>query len=338
MLPEEATPCAEAFDSPDWRFSIEWEGARALLFAAEDGSLRLQAGTGADLTPRFPDVAAARDQVLRCPAVLDGVVAVLDPSGKPDLAALGVRLAAGAAEAAALPAAFLASDVLHLGGSSTARWPLSRRLDALAGLVGGGSIVQVPDHVEGRGLALAEAATARGLGGLLARRSSAQYRPGVASPDRLSIALLPRATCLVAGVEVTRHSPAGRLLLAEHVDGRLLYAGRVDGPRDRRADAWLRGRVAALRGGAPPADAPHHGPVTWLRAGVCATVGHAGRDAGGMLVDPQLIVVRDDVDPAWCVRRAPAPPPQDARSLGFAPTVLLPLPLDDAFPLPRGRS
>jgi ATP-dependent DNA ligase len=338
IRPEEAIPCYEAFDSPDWRFSVEWEGCRALLFLATGGSVRIQAATLADLTQRFSDVARAGSELLRRPAVLDGVVAVLDPTGKPDLPSLCLRAAAEDMTGATLPAVFLATDLLHLDGATTMGWPLDRRLETLGGLVESGSTIQVPDHVAGRGLALAEAAQARGLAGLLARRAGAPYRPGLASPDRLRIELAPRVTCVIAGVEQTRHSSAGRLVLAEQVAGRLVFAGRVDGPRDAVADGWLRRRLTELRSDSPMVDVAAESINTvWLRPLLCATVAHSGRDARGVLREPVLIAVRDDVDPAWCVRREPLPPPRDERGSAFLPTVLMPLPMDDTVLLPRLR-
>ncbi len=338
IRPEQPVPCAEPFDSPDWRFSVEWSGSRALLFAAEGGGARLQAETLADLTPRFPEVAAAGRDVLRRPAVLDGTIAVLDPTGRPDLDALGVRLATGAATAGELPAVFLVTDVLHMRGTPTMAWELDRRLDTIAGLVESGTTIQVPDHVVARGGALAAAAAGRGLSALLARRAGAPYRPGVASPDRLRIELTPQADCAVVGVEPTRQSPVGRLLLAEHAGGRLIMAGRVAAPRERRIDEWLQRQVRALRVAAPPVapDAPA-ARTTWLRPQLVATVAHAGRDARGVLREPSLLVVRDDIDPAWCVRRLPQAAPQEGGRASFVPTVLVPLPLDDAVLVPRAR-
>ena len=73
---------------------------------------------------RFPDVSAAASVRGGRGAVLDGVIAVLDREGRPDLAGFGRRLAAGAAAAAELPAVYLCSDVLHLDGRSAwaGRW------------------------------------------------------------------------------------------------------------------------------------------------------------------------------------------------------------------------
>ena len=118
-IPVEASvPCAEPFDDRDWLFSVDWDGARALLFLDPGGAVRLQGELPGDLAVRFPDVSAAASVRGGRGAVLDGVIAVLDREGRPDLAGFGRRLAAGAAAAAELPAVYLCSDVLHLDGRS----------------------------------------------------------------------------------------------------------------------------------------------------------------------------------------------------------------------------
>src|ERR1019366_6405754 len=92
VLPEFSVPCVGAFDDPDFRFSIDWDGARTLLFASP-GAIRLQSETLADVSDRFPEIPAAALPLAPRSAVIDGVVAVLDPSGCPDLVALGERMA-----------------------------------------------------------------------------------------------------------------------------------------------------------------------------------------------------------------------------------------------------
>jgi bifunctional non-homologous end joining protein LigD len=335
---EASVPCAEPFDDLDWLFSVDWDGARSLLFLDPGGPVRLQGETLTDLAHRFPDVAGTVAGPQPRPAVLDGVIAVLDAQGRPDLSALGRRLADGLALAADLPAVYLAFDVLHLDGRPTIGWALDRRLEALRGFAGNGDVLQVPDHVRGRGRALAAAAAARGLPALIARRGSAPYRPGVGSPDRLRIQLANQTTCVLAGI-VERRRGAPRLILGEHVDGRLVFAGQVEGPHDQMVARWLTQRSAALGVSAAMLEGVQPVDATWLRPALSATVRHQGRGPGGALLHPTLVAVRDDVDPRWCVRRPPvAPPPATSDGTGFAPTLLVPLPLGDATLLPRPRA
>jgi bifunctional non-homologous end joining protein LigD len=331
---EASVPCSEPFDDRDWLFSVDWDGARALLFIEPGGAIRIQGEMPVDLARRFPDVAAAAAIPGGRGAVLDGVIAVLDREGRPDLAGFGRRLAAGAAAAHELPAVYLGCDLLHLDGRSTLGWSLDRRLDALGELTGQGDALQVPDHVRGRGEALAAAAAGRGLAALLARRASAPYRPGVASPDRLRVALTNQTTCVVAGI-VSRRRGATRLILGEHVDGRLAFAGHVDGPQDQLVAGWLERRATELTIKGAPLDGVQPVNATWLRPALTATVRHQGRGTAGSLLRPVLLAVRDDVDPRWCVQRPAVAGPRELRAgTRFSPTLLMPLPLGDAA-LPR---
>jgi bifunctional non-homologous end joining protein LigD len=332
---EASVPCAEPFDDRDWLFSVDWDGARALLFVDPGGAVRIQGEMPSDLARRFPDVSAPAAVRGGRGVVLDGVIAVLDSEGRPDLTGFGRRLAAGPAAAADLPAVYLCSDVLHLDGHSTVGWPLDRRLDALSRLTGESDSLQTPDHVRGRGAALAAAAAGRGLAALLARRASAPYRPGVASPDRLRISLANQTTCVVAGFLPQRRGGT-RLILGEHVAGRLTFAGQVDGPRDRLVEGWLARQVSDLTVSATPLDGVQPVKATWLRPALTATVLHHGRSPGGSLLRPTLLAVRDDVDPRWCVQRpAVAGPLQQQAGTRFSPTLLMPLPLGDAAAMPQ---
>jgi bifunctional non-homologous end joining protein LigD len=333
---EASVPCSAPFDDQNWLFSVDWDGVRALLFIDPSGAVRIQGDMLTDLARRFPDVAASVALPQGRGAVLDGVIAVLDAQGRPDLAGLGRRLAAGPVAAAELPAVYLAFDVLHLDGRPTFRWSLDRRLDALSGLAGHSDVLQVPDHVRGRGTALAAAASERGLVALLARRGNAPYRPGVASPDRLRIPLSNQTTCVVAGI-VERRLRGTRLILGEHVAGRLTFAGQVDGPSDPLVARWLSQQAAGLGSSVATLEGVQPVTATWLRPMLTATVRHRGRSPGGALLHPSLLAVRDDVDPRWCVQRPPVAAPLDIEAGSrFAPTLLIPLPLGDAAVLPRG--
>ncbi|MBV8195510.1 MAG: hypothetical protein JOY80_08270 [Candidatus Dormibacteraeota bacterium] len=331
LRPEVATPCREPFEDVRWRFSVDWDGIRALLFVSAQGEVRLLTEAATDIAARFPELRRAAEHLSRLPVVLDGAVVVLDHQGRPDLETLGLRSALGADGALQVPAAYLATDVLHAGTGSTLEWALERRLELLAELVTSQGILQAPETVEGRGVALAAAAGERGLGAVMARRAAAPYRPGLPSPDRLHIALRSRTTCVVVGVEEGAQRP--QLLLAEYDGGRLLWSGRVKGPRHTVVERWLADRAAAAAVAESPLSGPRlhrftrAGDVIWLRPSITATVGHRGRLADGSLRDPSLIAVRDDADPRGCLRREPVPPPQAEGARTFAPTVLLPLPL-----------
>ncbi|MGA4966953.1 ATP-dependent DNA ligase [Streptomyces pseudogriseolus] len=82
LPPERALPGGLAFEQrPD--------GYRALLFAGPGGHAHLQSRNGSDLSPAFPEIAAA-DRALRVPLVLDGEL-VVTAEGRLDFGQLHQR-------------------------------------------------------------------------------------------------------------------------------------------------------------------------------------------------------------------------------------------------------
>jgi bifunctional non-homologous end joining protein LigD len=324
--PEVSTPCAAAFDGDDWLFSVEWEGSRCLLISGRDGSLRLQGEMGI-LDERFPEIVAAGPLVDSREAVVDGSVCVLDSLGRPDLGALFTRVSEATVGRPA--AVFLATDLLSVEGQPLGRRPLLERLALLAGLLPPESRLQVPDHVAGHGRALAAAAASRGLTALLARRANAPYRAGVASPDRLRIALTERRDTVVAGWFST---PDGvRLVLADWSDRRLGLVGTaaLSGAAVTR---WLATAVEVGADLAPVEGATADLGVTWVRPRLVATVEpEPSTEPTVGLSSHRLVALRDDVNPQWCLRRVPIDPPDSDAQLPlrpFSPTVLSALPIE----------
>jgi bifunctional non-homologous end joining protein LigD len=319
LATEASTPCSAPFDGDDWLFSVDWEGSRCLLIAGDDGSIRLQ-GENAPLDDRFPEIVAAASFCAGRTAILDGTICILDGQGRPDLAALFRRVAAGNAQPLAV---YLVTDVLYLDGEALTARPLLARLAALGDLIPRDSRIQLPDHVVGHGRALASAAGGRGLAAMLARRQGARYQAGMASPDRLRISLSKRRDAVVVGWRSMASCP--RLLLGDWARGKLSLVGTalVEDPAARR---WLTAMAEPATDTAVD-DRDAAGPgVTWVRPRLVATVDAA---VAGLSADAlpewRLVALRDDVDPMWCVRRPPADPPQASAHQPlrpFSPTVL----------------
>jgi bifunctional non-homologous end joining protein LigD len=338
LRPEVSVPCSAAFDNQDWRFTVDWDGMRAMLVVGAGEESRLVDELGGDAGSSFPEILAAAAPLSGRTAVLDGVVAALDGDGRPDLAALCARLGPGLPSSAGQAAVYLATDLLHLDGAPLVAWPLDRRHQALAALLAPQARLQVPGWVSGHGRAFCEAAAERGLPAVLARLGDSPYHPAMASPERLRIALEERADAVVVGVVAAvppsrqgRRPPIAALLLAEQVDGHLVDAGRVGAGLSQAMEGWLWSLADTLTVLRPAvsSDAGAGEPVLWLRPALVATVRHHGRDAAGRLRMPSVVALRQDRDPARCVRRAPVPPPAETPVAGgFRPTVLHTLPFD----------
>ncbi|MEU3558257.1 ATP-dependent DNA ligase [Streptomyces fragilis] len=111
------------------------DGYRALLFAGP-GRAHLQSRNGSDLTPAFPDLAAAA-RALPGVTVLDGECVVAS-GGRLDFSALQSRArrrGAGARTAAVEhPAHLVVFDILELAGRSLLSEPYHSRRDTLVSL------------------------------------------------------------------------------------------------------------------------------------------------------------------------------------------------------------
>jgi bifunctional non-homologous end joining protein LigD len=179
LRPMPAEPCAEAFDDPGFGFELRWDGHRALCLTTSEGS-ELRDGAGRDLTPAHPALADLRRVLLCQEAVLDGAVVALDATGRADREAL----VAGRA-----PVSYMAFDLLYLDGAWLLDRPWEERRALLARVVApeGPPRLMHSDHVLEHGRALYEAAAARGVGGVVAKRLGSAYRPGVRTSDWMTV-------------------------------------------------------------------------------------------------------------------------------------------------------
>lgn len=176
------TPRDRPFDSPHFLFEPAWGGRRALAFVGPaetpgTGEVRLVAAGGEDLSARLPELAGLAVRVSARSAVLDGELVVVDGRGRADPGALERRLAGQPGR----PVAYLVFDILHLDGRWLLRTALARRREALRRTLRPGDEVVMVPAIAGEGRALHDAVTAQGIAGVLARRRSSPYLPGVRS-------------------------------------------------------------------------------------------------------------------------------------------------------------
>jgi bifunctional non-homologous end joining protein LigD len=133
--------------------------------------------SGNELIERLPELAGIAVRVAARSAVLDGELVVVDGQGRADDHALRARLNGGPGRAVA----YLVFDLLHLDGRWLLNQPLEKRRSVLRKVLRPGDEVVVVPAIAGEGRALHAAVTAQGVAGVLARRRSSPYLPGVRS-------------------------------------------------------------------------------------------------------------------------------------------------------------
>jgi bifunctional non-homologous end joining protein LigD len=201
VAPMWPTARPDAFDSPDFLFEPTWGGHRARAVVGPSdrpggGEVRLVDPNGLELAARLPELAGLAVRVAARSAVLDGELVVVDGRGRADDQALRERLSGHPGR----PVAYLVFDILHLDGRWLLNLPLEKRREQLRRVLRPGDEVVVVPAIVGEGRALYDAVVAQGIAGVLARRRTSPYLPGVRS-------VLWRSILAVAGRG--EPSPAG---------------------------------------------------------------------------------------------------------------------------------
>src|SRR5829696_9157267 len=293
---------------PGWAYEFKWDGVRTLAEVRPAG-FTLTSRLGNDVTAAYPELAGLAG--VAGDVLLDGEVVSL-VGGRPSFSALQSRMhvrktAEARRLASVAPVTYLAFDVLRLDGADLTGRPFAERRAVLEGLVVGPHWTVSPLFDDGP--ATAQAATENGLEGVVAKRLSSVYRPGVRTADWIKVRFGRRQEFVVGGWE---HGEGGRaggigaLLLGVYEGDRLIYAGQVG---TGFSAAALRSMERRLRPSvvdrspfaAMPPDVRGR-PITWVRPEVVVEVEFAEWTVEGRLRFASFQGVRTDKRPVEVVR------------------------------------
>jgi bifunctional non-homologous end joining protein LigD len=156
----------------------------------------------------------------------------------------------------------------------------------------------------------------RGGEGIIAKRVSAPYLPGVRSRDWLKLKLEFRQEFVVGGWTEPRNTRQhiGALLLGYYDHGRLIYAGNMGGGFDNAGLADMYELLAPLaRKASPFEEVPRpREPVHWVRPKVVVEVKFNEWTADGKLRQPIYVGTRDDKDAKTVKREGTSVQPHGA--------------------------
>jgi bifunctional non-homologous end joining protein LigD len=324
-----AEPRDEPFTSDDWVFELKLDGYR-ILAAKRGHDVLLLTRNGLDYTAVFPEVARALKALPHDACILDGEVVAMDEQGKPSFARLQRRgrltnsLEIGQA-AVELPATFFAFDLVAFEDFDLRDIPLVERRRLLLEIVPRLGAVRGLDFIAREGELMFREVMKLGLEGIIAKRADSTY-----IARRSSNWLKIKADCtgdfVIVGYTQPKGTRAfiGALQLAEFVEGRLCYVGRVGTGMD---DATLRELIGlispdirrdapchgmAVTPGAEPLPSegiPETATTTWVEPRYVCEVQYREITPDGLLRHSSFLRLRDDKRPDECER---------ARSVGGA--------------------
>jgi bifunctional non-homologous end joining protein LigD len=276
---------------PGWALEVKFDGVRAIGYAGP-GGLVLYSRNDRDISRCYPEVAALD---LEAGLVVDGELVALDGRGRPDFGLLQQRMhvAKPAADLIFRVAVqYVVFDVLRRDDRSLLAQPYQDRRAVLGGLgLGERGLVVPGNFTETPGAVVMAAVAQQGLEGVVAKRLTSPYQPGVRSRSWIKTPIRHSAEVIIAGWALSSGNAGvlGALLLAAYgPDGELVYVGDVGDRVHRRRPPPSAGAVAAVaargstarggvRAGPRLAGTP---PGQERRALGAAQVGRGGRVSG----------------------------------------------------------
>ncbi len=313
-------------DAQQWAYEIKWDGVRAIVYS-RPGELRVQSRNLNDITDSYPELARLNRALSSHSAILDGEIVALDEHGRPSFAALQRRMhVANSAQARRLmrerPVTVMLFDLLWLDGHSLMGLPYGERRERLRALGLSGESWQTPEHVIGEGEALAQAAAAQRLEGVVAKRLDSPYAPGVRARTWVKVKTVGRQELVVGGWmsgKGKREGTVGALLLGVHdEDGSLRYVGRVGSGFSELELERLSRALEPLRRERSPFTTGARAPrgAVFCEPQLVVEVEFAQWTRSGSLRAPTYQGLREDKDAATVVREqaTPAPLAIDERS------------------------
>jgi bifunctional non-homologous end joining protein LigD len=292
MLLRPGLPPAGARDR--WALELKWDGMRAQVRVARDGSWCLRSRPGRKCSDQFPELAAVAVALDGREALFDGELVCLGADGCPDFHRLRRRLSASDARAASLlaaqhPATLIVFDVLHLDGRAVRVLPYHARRELLERtLPDDGRSWRLPAPLTGALDAVLDVTRAHQLEGIVAKRVDAPYEPGRRSGSWLKHKHRRQETFAVTGWRPApdRARRPDAIFVARASDDQLRPAGTAElglsaGERQRLRAALQQRHVGTRRG-------THH-----VAAGIWVDVDFHGGQTGP-LRDAVMRAVRVD--------------------------------------------
>jgi bifunctional non-homologous end joining protein LigD len=157
---------------PGWLHEIKHDGFRVLAWKQGE-RVQVWSRRGADFTDRFARIADAVQGLDAEEVMIDGEAVVFQDDGRSDFHALLTKR--GWTEAA-----FVAFDLMRLGGDDLRQRPLEKRREALMWLVAKrrGDGIVFSDALEAEGALVFAKACEMGLEGIVSKREGSFYKSG----------------------------------------------------------------------------------------------------------------------------------------------------------------
>jgi len=305
-------------DTTSWVFEPKWDGVR-VIGRAWSGELRLTSRAGNDITSAYPELGGLSAALGHHAAVVDGEVIAFDAKGRPSFERLQRRMHVrnpGRSLMSEVPVLYALFDLLWLDGRLLTGEPLTERRRLLDELRLRGPSWQtttaLPDMSDEDRL---ENVRTAGLEGYVAKLGSSRYAPGRRSKEWVKVKCVRQRELVVGGWSEGERGRSGQIgsLAVGWVDPSvpapadhpfaLRYSGQVGSGLSDLLLQTLSLSFRELATESSPFVSPPATPrgLHWVRPSVVVQVAFNEVTTAGVLRQPSIKGLRNDVDPATVV-------------------------------------
>jgi bifunctional non-homologous end joining protein LigD len=286
VAPMLATLVHKAFSRPNWVFEEKYDGVRMLAYK-EGSKVSLISRNSIDRTTRYPEIAATLGKLPVDTLLLDGEIVVFDVHGISHFQLL--QQGKGKPQYAVF-------DCLYSDGKDLRREPLTLRRKVLEQVVKVRGKVGIAARLANDGIAAYEAATKRGLEGVIGKDSDAPYTEG-RSKAWLKVKINQQEEFVIGGFTAPEGSRGhfGALLLGAFHDRQLQYVGKVGTGFNEEILSSLHHKLKHLvRGRSPFSSNVREETATFVTPKLVAQIAFTERTKEGKLRHPVYLGLRDD--------------------------------------------
>ena len=284
----------EAFDSDDWLFEIKWDGYRAVS-GISGGKVELYSRNNLSFNSRYPEIV---EELSTWPidAVLDGEIVALDENGHSRFQFLQNWMSDQQGTLR-----YYMFDILWLEGYDLREVSLIDRKKILKQIMPQSDAICYSDHVEKNGVKFFEAASERGLEGIIAKKKNGTYETDTRSKNWLKIKTALRQEAVIVGFTEPAGSRSyfGALVLGIYENGKLEYAGHTGTGFTQKTLKEVWGKLEPLITDKSPFDVKPKTrlPATWVKPKLICEVKFQEWTQGHIMRVPVFMGLRADKKP-----------------------------------------
>lgn len=291
ISPMTASLQREPFDNKDWYFEIKWDGYR-IIARKQKNKIELISRNRNRFTGNFPSIAEALRNFDH-DFIIDGEIVVVDENGKTSFQMLqnylkerkGIVL-------------FYVFDILYLDGFELIKVPFEQRRRFLEKLIRGNKFIKVSEALKEKGISLMSEVAKIGGEGIIAKKNSSLYYPGVRTENWLKIKRVLAQEAVICGFTQPKggRKKFGALVLGLYENQKLVYIGHAGGGFDEKMLADVHEKMLPLvRKKSPFERIPKtNSPVTWIKPELVCEVKFSEWTKEGIMRQPIFQGLRID--------------------------------------------